>query len=445
MLDDDGLLRVRGRLKHVLLPIAVKHPIILPAKSTFTKLNIRQAHFKALHGGLQLTLRTIRDEYWIVRGKQEVKTHISKCVTCYRDRCKPAQQQMADLLAPQVQPDFTFNHTGVDFAGHFDVKTSIRRNAGTHKCYMALFICLTTKAIHLELARDLSTQAFIDALARFVGRRGIPRRMYSDRGTNFIGAANELPNLWYDTNSKESQDFQREFTRIGIDWHFNPARASHFGGLWEAGVKSMKTHLHRLLKDKKLTFEEFNTLIIQIEVCLNSRPLCPISDDPNDFEVLTPGHFTIGRAPLTLPHPKIVNIKMSRLTQYQVHQQLYQSFWEQWSRDYLTRLQQRPKWKQQHPNLKIGQIVVIKEDNVPPTKWILSRIIETFTGQDGLVRSAKLICKGDPSIKKGEKGEAPITISRPIHKLCLLPIEDNMNVDERLIYDQSLIRGEDVE
>lgn len=445
MLDDTGVLRVQGRLKHALLPFTTKHPIILHSKSAFTKLNIRQAHFRAKHGGLQLTLRTIRDEFWIVRGKQEVKTQLSKCITCYRDKCKPAQQQMADLLAPQVQPNLPFTHTGVDFAGHFDIKTSNRRNAGTEKCYVSLFICLTTKAIHLELVPNLTTKEFIDALNRFVGRRGIPSHMYSDQGTNFIGAANELPNLWYDTDSPESQAIQKECTQNGIEWHFNPARASHFGGLWEAGVKSMKTHLHRILKDRKLILKEFNTLIIQIEACLNSRPLCPISDDPDDFEILTPGHFLIGKAPLTLPHPNLLGIEMNRLTRYQFLQQLYQDFWEQWSREYLSRLQKRPKWKQQHKNLKIGQIVVIKEDNVPPTKWILGRIVETFTGQDGLVRSAKLICKGDPPIRKGEKGKAPIIVSRPIHKLCLLPIEDNMNDDERFIYEQSLIRGEDVD
>lgn len=151
------------------------------------------------------------------------------------------------------------------------------------------------------------------------------------------------------------------------------------------------------------------------------------------------------RAPLTLPQPDIEDLTMNRLSRYQLTQQLFQSFWDQWSHEYLSRLQKRPKWKQQHKNLKEGQIVVIKEDNLPPTKWILGRIIETFKGTDGLVRSARLICKGDPPMRKGEKGKAPTIISRPIHKLCLLPIEDNMDDDEREIYEQSLIRGEDVD
>lgn len=433
-LDDDKILRVRGRLERSLLQFDAKHPIFLPANSRFTELAIKQAHFRTLHGGLQITLRAFRDEFWVSRSKEVVKAQYKKCVTCFRDNCKPAQQQMADLLAPQVQPNRPFSYTGVDFAGHFFVKTSTRRNAGFAKCYVSLFICLTTKAIHLELAKNLSTEAFIAALSRFTARRGIPNEMFSDRGTNFRGTAKELPNLWYDEQSEESQLIQNEFLRQGITWNFNPARASHFGGLWEAGVKSMKTHLHRVLRERKLTYEDFNTLLIQIEACLNSRPLCPLSEDINDFEVLTPGHFLIGQAPITMPYPEVKPRKMIELKRYEFIQELYRSFWDQWSHEYLTRLQQRPKWKRQHPNLKVGQIVVIKEDNLPPTKWVLGRIMETFQGKDGLVRSAM--------VRLNKK----TIVSRPIHKLCLLPIEDNDKCtnNERLIIDQSLIRGEDV-
>lgn len=205
ILDNNGILRVKGRLTNSLLTYDNKFPIILPADNQFTTLIIRGAHFRTLHGGLQQTLRAIRDEFWIVRGKMAVKRVLKQCITCFRDKCQPAKQQMADLLAPQVQPNRPFSHTGVDFAGYFEVKTSTRRNAAFTKCYVALFICLTTKAIHLELVHDLSTAAFIAALRRFVARRGVPSDIYSDRGTNFIGASNDLPELWYEEHTRESQ------------------------------------------------------------------------------------------------------------------------------------------------------------------------------------------------------------------------------------------------
>lgn len=353
-LDEDGIIRVGGRLQNSLLSYNGKHPVILPTKSHFTQLIVRQAHYKTLHGGLQATLRTVRDEFWIVRGPVTIKTALKRCMTCFRDHCRPAQQQMADLLSPQVQPNRPFSHVGVDFAGYFEIKLSTKRNAGTTKCYIALFICLTTKALHLELAHNLSTEAFLATLNRFISRRGIPSDIYSDRGTNFLGTANQLPELWYQEDSEESRMISRECVNQGITWHFNPARASHFGGLWEAGVKSVKTHLYRMIGELKLRYEEFNTLIIQIEACLNSRPLCPMNDDPDNLEALTPSHFLIGQALVTTPHPDMRYITMNRLSQFQFMQRLLQQFWEHWSREYLTRLQQRPKWKQQHPNLEIG-------------------------------------------------------------------------------------------
>lgn len=143
-LDADDVLRVQGRLTKALLPTNMKHPAILPTTSHFTTLIIRQAHFQTLHGGLHLTLRTVRDEFWIVQGKNTVKNILRKCVTCFRDKCRPVQQQMADLKAPQVQANRPFSHTGVDFAGYFLVKASQRKNANYNKCYVSLFICLTT-------------------------------------------------------------------------------------------------------------------------------------------------------------------------------------------------------------------------------------------------------------------------------------------------------------
>lgn len=423
-IDDMGVLRVGGRLSNSCLTKEARNPAIIPARSHLTTLIIRHSHFRVIHGSTQSTLRAIREEFWMVRGKVAVKSELRKCVTCFRTRCRPMQQRMSDLLAPQVQPNRPFSFTGVDFAGYFLVKTSTLRNAGYQKCYVSLFICLTTKAIHLELVHNLSTEAFIAALSRFVARRGIPSHMYSDQGSNFIGAANELPNLWYRETTCESQAIQRECVRVGTTWHFTPGRASHFGGLWEAGVKSMKTHLYRGFNMAKLTFEEFNTILTQVEACLNSRPLCPISDDPEEMAVLTPGHFLIGQALTTAPHPDVTHLPMGRLSRFQLLQRIIQNFWHGWSGEYLARLQQRPKWRQAHENLRVGQLVLILEENTPPAQWNLGRITKVYPGKDMLVRCAEL--------RKIENGKISI-VTRPIHKLCLLPIEDNCDEEEKKI------------
>lgn len=422
--DERGVLRVGGRLKNSGLSDEGKHPAIIPAKNHLTTLIVRHSHFRMLHGTNQQTLRAIRDEFWIIRGKTVVKNILRKCITCFRTRCQPMKQQMSDLLSPQVRQHRPFSCTGVDYAGHFMVKSSTLRNAPYQKCYVSLFVCLTTKAIHLELVPNLSTEAFILALRRFIARRGMPDHMYSDQGSNFIGAANELPSLLRSERSDESKAIARECANSKITWHFTPGRAAHFGGLWEAGVKSMKTHIYRCFDTTKLNNEEFSTALAQIEACLNSRPLCPINDDPDDLLVLTPGHFLTGQALTTLPHPDVRHIAMGRLSRFQLIQKIVQDFWHNWSGEYLARLQQRPKWKKPHENVQVGQLVLLMEDNIPPSQWNLARIVKVFPGKDGLIRCVE--------VAKSENHKKVI-ISRPINKICLLPVENCSETEKQII------------
>ena len=160
------------------------------------------------------------------------------------------------------------------------------------KAYVSLFVCVSTKAIHLELASDLTSEAFLASFRRFIARRGRVSHLYSDQGTNYRGASSELIELAKAASSK-----------LEIQWYFNPPGAPHFNGLSEAGVKSVKTHLYRLIGDQLMTYEEFYTLLTCIESILNSRPLSPISEDPNDLTPLKPGHFLITEPITSFPGP----------------------------------------------------------------------------------------------------------------------------------------------
>lgn len=198
----------------------------------------------------------------------------------------------------------------------------------------------------------------------------------------------------------------------GINWHFIPPASPHFGGLWEAGVKSTKHHLKRILGNNKLTFEELTTTVIQIEACLNSRPICPLTNDPNDINALTPGHFLVGGPLLAIPEESYIQQNEHRLNRWQHIQQLMQSFWKRWQTEYLHSLQQRPKWMSRTKNLRNGDLVLIRDENLPPCKWLLARILETHPGSDGLVRVVTIKTKNG-------------VFKRAISKVCLLPIEDN--------------------
>ncbi|XP_073820296.1 uncharacterized protein [Musca autumnalis] len=269
-----------------------------------------------------------------------------------------------------------------------------------------------SKATHLELVSDLSANNFILCLKRFVGRRGIPQKIYCDNATNFVGAHNKLKELKESFFKDEVvQKMKSVCCQMGLEFNFIPPRAPHFGGLWEAAVKSTKSLLVKNVSQAHLTFEELQTLIVEIEAILNSRPIAPLSDDPNDGEALTPGHLLIGCSMVTVPEPALDVTKPSLLTRWQQISYLKQQFWKLWSRDYLLSLQQRSKWFKEEENVVEGQLVVVHEDNTPPQQWLLARITKCIPGRDGKIRVVELKTKNGCSC-------------RPIHKISPLPQDD---------------------
>jgi hypothetical protein len=410
-IDQDGLIRVGGRLRNYPLPADRRHPILLPYHCRITELIIRDTHLKQFHAGPQLVLSTIMARYWILRGKDAVRYQIRKCVICTRQRAQTLQEVMADLPSFRVTQARAFSKVGVDYAGPFLIRPIQPRSKVTLKAYIAVFICPVTRAIHLEVVSDLSTSAFLASLRRFVSRRGRPTDIYSDCGTNFVGADNELKDMYkMFLSSPHNLLISKEMTNMGITWHFNPPAAPHFGGLWEAGVKSMKHHLRRIMGLQRLTFEELYTTTAQIEAILNSRPLTPESTSPDDLAALTPGHFLIGCPLNSFPELNVEDIPINRLSRWQLLQQFIQTFWRRWSAEYLTRLQQRPKWMTGERKISVGDLVLIKEENLPPLKWRLGRVTQLHPGRDYIPRVATL---------KVQSGE----LKRPIVKLCLLPVD----------------------
>lgn len=316
---------------------------------------------------------------------------------------------MADLPSFRVNRHAPFTHTGLDFAGPFEIRSGTTRNAPKTKAYVCIFVCMSTKAKHLELAHNLSTKAFLAVYNRFVSRRGIPAHLYSDNGTNFVGASRELPKL-LKAASKEADEIYKRVLNEGTQWHFNPPSAPSFGGIWERGVRSIKTHLNRVAAKASFTYEEFNTLLTMIEACLNSQPLCPLENDCEEIEALTPGHFLIGKMLRAVPMPSIADKYVSTNEKFQLIRKLTEHFWQRWYKEYLHTLQQRVKWKVECENIKIGQIVIIIEDNIPPANWLLAKITGIELGSDGKVRVVEVRTKSG-------------TLKRPIHKICPLPIE----------------------
>lgn len=323
-------------------------------------------------------------------------------------RRQTSEQLMANLPTVRVQPYRPFYNSGCDFAGPLTIKMTNCRRPRICKSYICLFICLSTKALHLELVTDLSSEAFILAFKRFISRRGKCCNLYTDNGTNFHGGKriiSEMAQILLDETT--NKDIYSSLAKDGTTFHFIPPSSPHFGGIWESNVKSVKLHLRRVVGCTLLSFEEMYTVLTQIEAILNSRPLCAISD--HDLNPLTPSHFLIGEPHTAMPEPDFESTSKTRLNHWKFLQQMVQGFWKRWSQEYVTSLQQRPKWQHPVKDFSVGDLVVLKEPNLPPTKWILGRIIGVYHGPDSRVRVVDI---------QTEKS----TYTRPITKIALLPI-----------------------
>ncbi|XP_011687033.1 PREDICTED: uncharacterized protein LOC105449475 [Wasmannia auropunctata] len=220
-----------------------------------------------------------------------------------------------------------------------------------------------------------------------------PSRPFSNVGIDFCGPFSVR-------ESKRSEE--------GIKWHFIPPRAPNFGGIWEASVKVFKTHLKKVAGASSLTLEEMQTLTVQIESVLNSRPLISLSNDPNDLSYLSPGHFLVGDVLTTIPETTLQHIPENRLSRWQRVEKMKQHFWNRWSKDYLNQLQQRNKWQKQRIPIQRGDLVLIREDNIPPLHWPAGRVHEVHPGEDGVIRAATI---------KTSKG----LFKRSANRFCLFP------------------------
>jgi len=254
-----------------------------------------------------------RQQYWIPRMKQVICPVLHRCLPCFKLKAAASQQLTGQLPLARVTVARPFVNVGIDYVGPFEIKSGNTRSKTTTKCYVALFICMATKAIHLELVSSLTSEAFISALKHFIARRGLIDHLYSDNGSNSVGADRELKAFF------KSKEFLRQVhdyaAKTQFQWHFIPPNSPHFGGLLEAGVKSLKYHWKRnvgIVGKALLTFEEFSTLLTQTEVCLNSRPLIALSSEPNDPCYLSPGHFLT-----SLPEPDFTSTAMNSLSRWQ--------------------------------------------------------------------------------------------------------------------------------
>ena len=309
---------------------------------------------------------------------------------------------MADLPADRVTPErppFTF--VGVDCFGPFMVK----RARSLVKRYGVLFTCMTVRAIHLEVAYSLDTDSFLNAMRRFIARRGPPEVVRSDNGGNFVSGEKELRDAVAAWNQQKIHQF---LVQRNVKWNFNPPAGSHFGGVWERCIRTVRKVMTSLLNQQTLDDEGLVTLMCEVESIINSRPLTKVSDDPEDVEALTPNHLLLLRSGCSLPPGIFSKSDLYSRRRWKQVQYLSDVFWRRWLKEYLPSLQERQKWVKPCRNFAPGDIVLIVDENAARCAWPLGRVLQVKPNtKDGFVRMVTLKTKST-------------ILERPIDKIVFL-------------------------
>jgi hypothetical protein len=372
-----------------------RYPTILSDKSWTTRLIIGYYHEKRCHNaGVNQLLSDLGSKYWILKARMVIKVYENGCFECKRRRAKGLSQIMAPLPSFRFEePLEVFARTAVDFAGPFE--TIQGRGKTRLKRYLCLFTCLQSRAVHLEMAYGLDTDAFIRALLRFIARRGKPKMILSDNGTNFVGASAELSEVVIDGYKVKKVLAENE-----IRWVFNPPYGSHFGGVFEALIKSAKKAINAILKNAEVNDEELSTIIVKAEEMLNSRPLTVQVIDGKEVDVLTPNHFLRSRWCEDYETNGILvdeRVKMSRRWRYVL--ELRSHIWKRWMKELVPVWGTRGKWNKINDNLKEGEVVWVLDKMNDVGKWPLARVVEEIKGKDERTRVVKINCEGKEIIR----------------------------------------------
>ena len=418
-LDTDGLLRVGGRLRNASISEGAKHPVILPRRSRVTQLILQYCHEAIKHQGSGMTHNEVRQRgYWIIGGTSAVSYLVSRCVICRKLRSSPQQQKLADLPQDRVEPAAPFTYSAVHYFGPFFVKEGRKKV----KRYGIIFTCMASHAIHIETANSLETDAFTNALRRFQAERSPVRQLRSDCGTNFIGAHRELKEGLEEMNENKIRARLLEDNCEWIWFKVNPPSASHMGGSWERQIRTVRNILASMLEEseRQLDDESFQTLMKEIQAIVNSRPLA-----------LTPNHLlTIKTKVLMLPPGVFLREDLYLRKRWRRVQHLANLFWEKWRKEFLQGLQLRKKWTKPQRNLQKGDIVMLKDENVPRNLWRLARVRDVSPSKDCLVRKVKLAIANSSLDKQGLRIGGTQYLERPIHKLVLIMEADREFPDE---------------
>lgn len=365
----DGLIRLKTKISNRPDYPDFRNPILLPKNHPIVERLIMGMHTKHCHAGTQSLLAIMREKFWILGGRKTIRSITARCMKCKRQDAKSFQTSAPPLPVERVRDAAAFEVTGVDLAGPLYLKNG-------KKCWICLFTCGVIRAVHLELLTSLTTEDFLQALKRFIARRGRPFVIFSDNGTNFKGTENLFQTI-------DWNNVQEYCTVDRLKWKFNPPAAPWWGGFFERLVGLVKRVLRKTLGRSSLTYCEMETMLCDCESIINSRPLTYISDDQNELAPITPAMFLQEIKENGVPELDVIETTNLQ-KKFQYRTKLRQDLRKRFRSEYLGQLRQQAE--KQNVTIQIGDVVMIENENAKRLDWPLAKVTELYPGRDGKVR-----------------------------------------------------------
>ena len=401
----DNLIKMGGRIQFSDLTECEKFPVILPSKSYVVKLLVEDIHRTQLHAGINQTLISLRDRYWVIRSRQLVRTIVKSCFICRKINPVRLKVPQAPIPRDRIIQTSPFEVIGVDFTGpllvyqgipkikkdpELNVKMLSYDGVPCKKMYICLYTCAVTRAVHLELTWDLTTESFINSFRRFISTRAMCRVIYSDNAGNFQKAEKDIKHYLELMKEKQFQDFLLE---NNIEWKFILECSPWWGGFYERLMQNIKQPLKKILGKARLNVDQIYTILKEIEAQINSRPITSVTDEASEQNYLTPASFLVGRTLMNMPlkprplqkitsDQRVLNKLLKQQNSY------LDLIWRTWKEEYLRGLG-KVNDKINHTDcVKVGEIVLVGCFNSPKTVWEIGVIQKLTQGRDGRYRTA---------------------------------------------------------
>ena len=402
--------------------------ILLPYEHRFTRLYAEHIHRKG-HHGVATTVAKIRTRFWVPKVHNMVKSIKYKCETCKKLDTKPNQQAMGQLPQERLKPSPPWYNTAIDLFGPFRIRDEVKKRT-TGKCYGVLFNCMSTRAIHVDLAPDYSSEKFLLVLRRFVALRGYPTKLYSDNRPQLVAANQELQKMTRNWNWKDLREFR---LTEGFQWDFATADAPWQNGISESLIKAIKKAIRIAIGQSIMTFSELQTVCFEAANLVNKRPIGRHPTSPDEGSYLCPNDIILGRSTSRVPS-RPFHESVNPRHRFEFVQNIVKAFWNKWTRDFFPSLLIQQKWHTSQRNVRVSDIVLIQDSNQIRGNWKLGRAVKACEGKDGKVRKVEIQYKNPKPNEpvKSCAGRGCVTVERRVQRLVVIvPVEDVKPPDDK--------------